>query len=299
MLKFAVHVMERKHFIKLLGIGFTMTTLASFKNILDSIPQEESKMPALFVGHGSPMNAFENNEFSRKWLALGQELPNPKLILCISAHWLTNGTFVTAMQSPKTIHDFGGFPKALFDAQYPAPGNPEFAKTISNLFSEKPIGLNTSWGLDHGTWSVLKQMFPKADIPVIQLSIDASKDENHHFELAKKLKELRKKGVLIIGSGNIVHNLGMIAWDKMNENFAFDWATEANENVKKFIQTEDYACLISFPNSGKASRLAIPTNDHYLPLLYAMAVREKSEKIEFFNDKAQAGSLTMTSVRIG
>lgn len=257
------------------------------------------KMPVLFLGHGSPMNAIEENEFVKGWRDLGKTITRPKAILCISAHWETNGTFVTAMEKPKTIHDFGGFPDELFAVQYPAPGSPEFAKETKKLITNTTVGLDDKWGLDHGAWSVIRPMFPNADVPVFQLSLDYNKPANYHYELAKQLSSLRNKGVLIIGSGNMVHNLGMIAWDKLNDSYAFDWAIEASTKMKDLILNGDHQPLINFKSQGKAFDLAIPTPDHFLPLLYSLALQEKNEKITLFNDKPVAGSLTMTSIKIG
>jgi 4,5-DOPA dioxygenase extradiol len=264
---------------------------ASFKNT--------PKMPVLFLGHGSPMNAIEENEFVKGFRNSVKGIPKPAAILCISAHWETKGTFVTAMQKPSTIHDFGGFPKALFDVQYPAPGSPELAQLTKSIVKKTTIGLDEKWGLDHGAWSVIKHMYPLADVPIIQMSLDYYQTPQYHYELAKELAVLRTKGVLIIGSGNMVHNLGMIAWDKMNaDNFAFDWAAEANDKMRKFILANDHKSLINFRSQGKAFDLAIPSPEHYLPLIYTLALKEENEKISFFNDKAVAGSLTMTSVKI-
>jgi 4,5-DOPA dioxygenase extradiol len=258
------------------------------------------QMPVLFVGHGSPMNAIEDNEFVQKWRELGKSLPKPGAILCISAHWETRGTLVTAMEKPMTIHDFGGFPEELFDVQYPAPGSPELAKETQRIIKKTEVGLDDKWGLDHGAWSVIKHLYPKADVPVIQLSMDYYQSAQYHYDLARELAPLRKKGVLIIGSGNMVHNLGLVSWEKMNEpGFGYDWAIEANEKMKNFILSNDHKALIDYKSQGRAFSLAIPTPDHFLPLLYALALKEENETLSFFNDKAVAGSLTMTSVRIG
>ncbi|MDD2983919.1 MAG: 4,5-DOPA dioxygenase extradiol [Crocinitomicaceae bacterium] len=258
-----------------------------------------SKMPVLFLGHGSPMNAIEDNDFVRTFKKLGTELQRPNAILCISAHWETKGTFVTAMQNPKTIHDFGGFPKELFDVQYPAPGSPELALETQKIIQKTEVGLDDKWGLDHGAWSVIKHLYPNADIPVIQMSIDYSQPASYHYELAKELSSLRQKGVLIIGSGNMVHNLRLVAWNKLNEQFAFDWALEANEKMKSYILNGDHQKLIDFRSQGKAFDLAIPTPEHYLPLIYALALKDEKEEITLFNDQSLAGSLSMTSVKIG
>ncbi|WP_455423513.1 4,5-DOPA-extradiol-dioxygenase [Aestuariibaculum suncheonense] len=256
------------------------------------------KMPVLFLGHGSPMNAIEENEFVQNFRKLGQELTKPNAILCISAHWETRGTFVTTMQNPPTIHDFGGFPQELFDVQYPAPGSPELAQETKKLITKTEVGLDKKWGLDHGAWSVIKHLYPNADIPVIQMSIDYTQSPKDHYELAQQLNKLRHKGVLIVGSGNMVHNLRMVAWNRLNEEYAYDWATEANEKMKTFILDNDHDSLINFRSQGKAFDLAIPTPEHYLPLLYTLALKEENEKVTLFNDKPVAGSLTMTSLKI-
>nr|WP_317195002.1 4,5-DOPA dioxygenase extradiol [Mariniflexile gromovii] len=256
------------------------------------------KTPVLFLGHGSPMNAIEENEFVASFRQLGKDLVKPNAILCISAHWETKGTFVTAMQNPPTIHDFGGFPQALFDVQYPAPGSPELAKETKSIITKTEVEFDDKWGLDHGAWSVIKHLYPNADIPVIQMSIDYSKPPQYHYELARELAALRQKGVLIIGSGNMVHNLRLVAWNKLNDTFAFDWATEANEKMKQYILDDNHQNLIHFRNEGKAFDLAIPTPEHYLPLIYTLALKEKNETVSIFNDKPVGGSLTMTSLKI-
>jgi 4,5-DOPA dioxygenase extradiol len=257
-------------------------------------------MPVLFVGHGSPMNAIEENEFVLEWRKLGQTIPFPKAVLCISAHWETNGTQVTAMVTPPTIHDFGGFPQELYRIQYPAPGSPELAGEIKNSISDREISLDLKWGLDHGAWSVIKNIYPQANVPVLEMSLNYKLTPESHFNLAKELAPLRKKGVLIIGSGNMVHNLRMIAWDHVNDpDFGFDWAKTANSLFKKHIIDGDFKDLINYNQLGKEVQMAVPTPDHYLPLLYALALKEKDEAVSFFNDKSVMGSLTMTSVRIG
>lgn len=277
-----------------------MASLQPFYNWTQSLNEEEDKHPVLFIGHGSPMNGIEDNEFSRTWTKYGKEIPKPKAVLVISAHWLTKGTHITAMEHPKTIHDFGGFPQALFDVQYPAPGNPSLAKATSKLVTSTTVGLDHDWGLDHGTWSVVKHMYPDADIPVLQLSIDYNQPPQYHYDLAKQLKALRNKGVLIIGSGNMVHNLRMISWEKMQEaNYGFDWAIEMNTIFKEKISKSDFQSLINYEKLGPAAKLAIPTPDHYYPLLYAMALQDNKDEISFFNDKMVGGSLNMTSVKWG
>jgi 4,5-DOPA dioxygenase extradiol len=257
-------------------------------------------MPALFIGHGSPMNGIEDNEFSMQWSILGKEIPRPAAVLVVSAHWLTRGTWITAMPNPRTIHDFGGFPQELFEVQYPAPGSPALAEFASDLISSVKIDLNHEWGLDHGTWTVVRHMYPEADIPVLQLSIDYYQNAEFHYKLGKELGELRKKGVLVIGSGNMVHNLRMVAWDRLKDpEFGFDWALEMNSIFKSKIDSKDHQDLINFQNLGSAGKLAIPTPDHYFPLLYLLGIQGEKDHISFFNDKAVGGSLTMTSVRFG
>ncbi len=271
-------------------------------NFLNKIVEPMSntvKMPVLFLGHGSPMNAIEENEFVTAFRNVALEIPKPNAILCISAHWETKGTFVTAMENPATIHDFGGFPKDLFDVQYPAPGSPDLAFETSKLITKAEVGLDDKWGLDHGAWSVIKHLYPDADIPIVQMSIDYSQTPQYHYELAQQIQSLRHKGILVIGSGNIVHNLRMLSWKHLNENFGFDWALEANEKMKQYILSGDHQPLIDFRSQGSAFDLAIPTPEHYLPLLYSLALKDEKDEVKLFNDKALAGSLTMTSVKIG
>ncbi|RZS95452.1 4,5-DOPA dioxygenase extradiol [Cecembia calidifontis] len=297
--------MDRKTFIKTLVPLLTAgpLTLAAMKlqelNKMTAPLGKTQKMPVLFLGHGSPMNAIEENEFVTGFRNVAKDIPKPQAILCVSAHWETKGTFVTAMQNPPTIHDFGGFPRELFEVQYPAPGSPDLAKETKSLISKTKVGLDDKWGLDHGAWSVIKHLYPNADIPVIQMSIDYRQTPLYHYELAREIKSLREKGVLVIGSGNMVHNLRMVDWRRLNETFGFDWAMEANERMKSYILDGNHRELVNFRSQGKAFDLAIPTPEHYLPLLYALALQEKNEEIKLFNDKAVAGSLTMTSVKIG
>ena len=258
------------------------------------------KMPVLFLGHGSPMNAIEENEFVIGFRNIAKTIPRPGAILCVSAHWETRGTFVTAMEKPETIHDFGGFPQALYDVQYPAPGSPELAKDTKSIVKKTEVGLDEKWGLDHGAWSVIKHMYPEADVPVIQMSLDYYQTPQLHYDLAKELAPLRKKGVLIVGSGNMVHNLGLVAWDKLSvSDYGFEWALEASDRMKRYILGNDHDQLIRYNSQGKVFELAIPTPEHYLPLLYALALKEENESVTLFNDKAVGGSLTMTSVVIG
>ncbi|WP_366926835.1 4,5-DOPA dioxygenase extradiol [Flavobacterium sp.] len=292
--------MNRIHFIKIITGGIIMSNVNSFYNWSSSLLEIDQKMPVLFIGHGSPMNAIEDNEFSKRWQQMGQEIPKPKAVIVVSAHWLTQGTAITAMSQPKTIHDFGGFPQALFDVQYPAPGDPNLANEIQKMVTNPSLVLDHEWGLDHGTWSVVKHMYPNADIPILQLSIDYHKPAMYHYELAKQLLSLRKKGVLIIGSGNMVHNLRMVAWNKLNEpEYGYDWALEMNTIFKQKISTGNHLDLIAYNKLNKSASLAIPTPDHYYPLLYILALQTNTDEVVFFNDKAVGGSLTMTSVKIG
>jgi 4,5-DOPA dioxygenase extradiol len=269
------------------------------KNLIES-GESTDLMPVLFVGHGSPMNAIEENEFVFKWRELGDSIPWPKAILCISAHWETHGTFITAMPRPSTIHDFGGFPKELYNVQYPAPGSPELAFEIKREVLSTSVGLDEKWGLDHGAWSVIKNIYPGANVPVVELSMDYNLTPQYHYELAKELVLFRRKGVLIIGSGNIVHNLRMISWEHANEpEYGFDWALLANDKFKRLILDNNYKDLINYQKLGREVQMAVPTPDHFIPLLYTLALKEEKESIEFFNDKPVMGSLSMTSMRIG
>jgi 4,5-DOPA dioxygenase extradiol len=253
------------------------------------------RMPVLFVGHGSPMNAIEDNEFSRAWTEAGKTLPRPKAILCVSAHWETSGSQVTAMDQPKTIYDFYGFPPELYAKTYPAPGSPQLAQRVVELVRPVEVQPDLSWGLDHGTWSVLARLFPQADVPVVQLSLDRGKSPQAHYDLGGQLKPLRDEGVLIVGSGNIVHNLGMIVW----EDTAFDWAVEFDAKVKRWILDEDHAAIIDYPKQGRAAALAINSAEHFKPLLYALGAGEPGEPVSFFAEKLWGGSLSMRSLRIG
>lgn len=276
-----------------------MTTLSAFNKFTNGLEKQEDLMPVLFIGHGSPMNGIEDNEFSERWTKMAKDIPTPAAVLVVSAHWFSKGTRITAMNFPKTIHDFGGFPQALSDVQYPAPGNPELAKETASLLHSAHVELDHDWGLDHGTWTVVRRMYPDANIPVLQLSIDYTKGPQYHFDLAKELYELRKKGVLIIGSGNMVHNLRMVSWEKINEaGYGYDWALNMNDKFKQLISDGNFKPLINYESLGAESRLAIPTPEHYLPLLYTLGLKGNKDNVSFFNDKAVAGSLTMTSVLI-
>jgi 4,5-DOPA dioxygenase extradiol len=291
--------MDRKKFLQslaLIPIAGAAMNLKHLHNLTEPLESTE-KMPVLFLGHGSPMNAIQENEFARGWRTVGQSLPKPDAILCVSAHWETKGTFVTAMEKPKTIHDFGGFPQELFDVQYPAPGSPALAQQTRDTITKTEVGLDQQWGLDHGCWSVVKHLYPQADVPVIQLSLDYTKAPQYHFELAKELAALRKKGVLIVGSGNMVHNLGVIDW--RNPEGGFDWAIEANTTMKELIAKGDYSQLIHYSSLGKAVQLSVPTPEHYLPLLYTLGLKEENDNLSFFNDKTVMGSISMTSIKVG
>ena len=252
-------------------------------------------MPALFVGHGSPMNAIEDNEFSHAWREAARQIPRPKAILCISAHWETHGTQITAMETPRTIHDFYGFPSPLFEKQYPAPGSPELASQVIKLLKGTSVLPDQSWGLDHGTWSVLCQMYPQADVPVVQLSLDRTIGAEYHYELGRQLLQLRREGVLLVGSGNIVHNLRMMVW----EDTAFDWAVKFDAYITKSILEHDHDSVIHYEKAGQAGMLSVNSAEHYLPLLYILGAGEKDEPVSFFADKLWGGSLSMRCVRIG
>ncbi|RNI32419.1 4,5-DOPA dioxygenase extradiol [Rufibacter immobilis] len=275
-----------------------MTTLSAFRKFTEDLTPQDYTMPVLFIGHGSPMNGIEDNEFSQRWKKMAQEIPVPKAVLVVSAHWFTRGTKITAMDFPQTIHDFGGFPRELFAVQYPAPGNAALAQETAELVKTAQVELDHDWGLDHGTWTIIRHMYPAANVPVLQLSIDYTKGPQYHYELAKELTALRKKGVLIVGSGNMVHNLRMVSWEMINGG-GYDWTHTINEKFKDLIQNRDHQPLIHYQTLGKEALLAIPTVEHYLPLLYTLGLQGKDEETSFFNDKMAGGSLTMTSVKIG
>jgi 4,5-DOPA dioxygenase extradiol len=291
--------MDRKTFLKIISLSSILIPnmdLKALNKITSSFALTET-MPLFFVGHGNPMNAIEENEFTKGWRSAANSSPKPNAILCISAHWETKGTYVTAMEKPRTIHDFGGFPKELFDVEYPAPGSPELAELAKNEIKSTDVGLDYNWGLDHGTWSVIKHFYPKADIPIIQLSLDYTKSAQYHYELASEMKNLREKGVMIVSSGNMVHNLRMVDW--RNPNGGFDWANEANDGMKKLIFSENIAKLTDITSQGESFKLSVPTPEHYNPLMYILGLKEKDEEISFFNDKTVMGSLSMTSIKIG
>jgi len=253
-------------------------------------------MPVIFLGHGSPMNAIEDSAFRRAWAGLGMRLPRPRAVLCVSAHWETRGAALTAAEQPETVHDFYGFPPALFAAQYPAPGDPELAQTAAKLLAPRGAQLDTRRGLDHGAWSVLLPMYPQADVPVVQLSLDSGEPAAFHYELALRLAPLRDQGVLILGSGNIVHNLRLLDCRRRD---GFDWAVRFDREVKARIQARDHEALTRYDEVGDDARRAVPTPEHYLPLLYVLALQNDHESIIFFNDQAVMGSISMTSLIIG
>lgn len=255
----------------------------------------QGRTPVLFVGHGSPMNAIEDNEFSRAWAKAGGSIPRPEGVLCISAHWETAGTLVTAAERPETIHDFYGFPRVLYDVRYPAAGSPALARLAEETVYTSRVRPDPDRGLDHGAWAVLCRMFPDAGIPVVQLSLDRTKPPAFHYRLGEELKSLRSRGILILCSGNIVHNLRVMAW----EGIAYDWAIEFDETVKRLILSGDHGAIVDYPALGRAARLSVPTNEHYLPLLYALALREKDEAVGFFAEKVTLGSVSMRSFRVG
>lgn len=282
----------------LLPIGAAAMKLNVLHQVTDRFGPTQ-RMPVLFLGHGNPMNAIDDNQFTRGFQQMAETLPKPRAILCISAHWETRGTFITSMPHPETIHDFGGFPQALFDVQYPAPGSPELAKETSELVTSVPIQLTEEWGLDHGCWTVVKFLYPNADVPIVEMSIDYTQPMSYHYALAKELSALRRKGVLIIGSGNTVHNLRMVAWDKMNTpGYGFDWANIANEKIRNFILDGNHQALVDYDKQGREMQLAVPTPEHFIPMLYTLGLQEKDEKATIFNDALIAGSLNMMSVKI-
>jgi 4,5-DOPA dioxygenase extradiol len=262
------------------------------------------KMPVLFIGHGSPMNIIQDNSYTRSLAALGKSLPRPKSILVISAHWLTPGTFVTCMERPRTIHDFYGFPEELYNIRYESPGSPDEARFVTESVQKVGVGCNSEWGLDHASWAVLKHMYPHADVPVFEISLDYSfnawhpKPIQYHYDLAKELAGLRKRGVLIMGSGNIVHNLSMIDFENTDAK-AFDWAREFDEQVKKNLLAGNHKDLIHYGNMGKAATIAVPTFDHYLPMIYAIALQDKNEPLTFIHEGFQNASISMRCFQIG
>ncbi len=294
--------MKRRHFLNIIATAGAMHTLSDLKGFTASLSRQNATMPVLFVGHGSPTNGIEDNEFTRRWKQMAQSIPVPEAVLVISAHWLTKGTAVTAMEHPRTIHDFGGFSKELYEVEYPAPGSTSWAQETASLIRQTSVALDHDWGLDHGAWSVVKQMYPEAKIPVLQLSIDYQQPAQYHYDLGKELAALRKRGVLILASGNMVHNLGRIrlpsgGFSAINEPYGFDWAIEMNELFKKHIRSGNHDALIRYDRLGAAAKLAVPTPDHYYPLMYVLGLQARTDEPEIFNDQLIAGSLSMTSVK--
>ena len=288
--------MNRRTFLQQTGLGLAGLTMGNtMSHSFAAEQQAKNLMPVLFVGHGTPMNALEDSEFSRAWMAMVPSSPNPKAILAISAHWETEGAAVTAMPKPRTIHDFYGFPPELFAVQYPAPGSPELARRIHEMLGREHIELDHEWGLDHGTWSVLVRMFPKATIPVVQLSLDRKRSSAEHYALAGQLAALRAEGVLIFCSGNIVHNLRLLDWSGKPA----EWAVAFDRTVKMLIEKRDHAALVAYNTLGPDSCRAIPTAEHYLPMLYALALRGAAEPLKFFAEGISLGSLSMRSFQIG
>jgi 4,5-DOPA dioxygenase extradiol len=257
-----------------------------------------TRMPVVFFGHGNPMNALVRNGWSEAWAAIGTAVPRPRAVLCISAHWYLPGTFVTAMQAPRTIHDFGGFPQALYQVQYPAPGDPELARRVQEMLAPLPVGRDESWGLDHGTWSVFCHVYPDAGVPIVQLSIDETQPAAFHFELGKKLAPLRDEGVLIAGSGNLVHNLRKYAWGRHMPD-PYDWALRFEARVMELVLAGEYKALVDYEKLGQDAWLSIPTPDHYLPLLYVLATSRQGDAVIFPVGGIDGGSLSMLTVRIG
>jgi 4,5-DOPA dioxygenase extradiol len=291
--------MRRDRFLKTLAVVPLLGTLARLKGFASGLPYTPP-MPVLFLGHGSPMNAIEENDFVRGFREVAARIPRPRGIVCVSAHWETRGTRVTAMPQPRTIHDFRGFPPELYAVQYPALGDPLLAGEVRDLARKTLIEDDHAWGLDHGAWSVLRHLYPEADIPVVQLSLDTQLDPAGHLALAAELRALRERGVLIVGSGNIVHNLGLVAWDKLHvDGYAYGWAEEARTTINELILNGDTGSLATIRSRGKAYALAIPTPEHYLPLLYTMGLRTERDDVRLFNDAHVGGSLTMTSVVVG
>jgi 4,5-DOPA dioxygenase extradiol len=255
-------------------------------------------LPSIFFGHGNPMNALAHNAYTQAWAGIGRAVERPKAILAISAHWFVPETGVTVTTAPRTIHDFGGFPRELYQVQYPAPGDPELARRVQKLLAPLPVALDESWGLDHGTWSVLRHVYPKADVPIVQLSIDERQPAPFHYELGKRLAPLRDEGVLIVGSGNLVHNLQTYAWGKHIVD-PYDWAVRFEQQAREMLLAEEHKPLVDYEKLGGDALLSIPTPDHFLPLLYVIATRQQGEKISFPVEGVDGGSVSMLSVRVG
>ncbi len=255
-------------------------------------------LPAIFFGHGNPMNALLNNRYTETWAIIGKQTPKPKAILSISAHWFVPETGVTISTAPKTIHDFGGFPRELYEVLYPAPGDPDLARRVQTMLAPFPVKLDNSWGLDHGTWSVLRHVYPDADVPVVQLSIDETQPPSFHFEIGRKLAPLRDEGILIVGSGNLVHNLHAYAWGRHMPD-PYDWAIRFETAAKEMMIAGEYKPLIDYEKLGREAILSIPTPDHYLPLLYVIATRQQGELITFPIEGVDGGSISMLTAQVG
>lgn len=255
-------------------------------------------MPSIFFGHGNPMNTLAGNSWTDGWAAIGKEIPRPRAVLCVSAHWYIPDTMVTAMPSPRTIHDFGGFPRELFEFKYPAPGDPELASRVRSLLAPVSVDLDLRWGLDHGTWSVLCHVFPDADVPVVQLSIDETQPAPFHYEVGKRLAPLRDEGVLVIGSGNLVHNLHTYAWGQ-HKLEPFDWAVRFEQRARELLLAGQDEPIINYESIGRDAMLSVPTPDHYLPLLYVIALRREGEQVSFPVEGVDGGSVSMLTVKIG
>lgn len=256
------------------------------------------RMPTIFFGHGNPMHAIQRNEYTDGWSKLGRELPRPNAVVCISAHWYPPATLVTAMERPRTIHDFGGFPRALFEVEYPAPGAPELAARIQSLLAPVAVGLDQRWGLDHGTWSVLTHVFPDADVPVLQVSIDETQPAQFHYDLGRRLAPLRDEGVLVIGSGNLVHNLHTYAWGRHAQE-PFDWAVRFENKARECISNGNHQPLIDYETLGRDAQLSAPTPDHYLPLLYILGAQQSDDAVRFPVEGVDGGSISMLTVQLG
>jgi 4,5-DOPA dioxygenase extradiol len=291
--------MERKQFLKLLTLfPFIPTAMKinELENITNSFSTSE-KLPLLFIGHGHPMNALFDNDFTQTLTKIGNSIEKPNAIIVVSAHWETNGTFISVNPQPKAIYDFGGFDERLFSIKYEPKGHPEFAKQLIEAAPQYNITTDNLFGLDHGAWTVLKYLYPKADVPVFQMSIDYTKPAEYHFELAKALKKMREKGILIIGSGNIVHNLGILDWQNIDAK-PFDWAVEFDELVKEKLNQQDFKSLVNYQQFGKLSKLAIPSNDHYLPLMYTLGLADKTEEVKYLFEGYQYGSVSMRCFQV-
>ena len=287
--------MDRKDFFKTVSLIMATPIITKAENVITELTKADAtiKMPVIFIGHGNPMNALYDNNFTKTLSGIQKNISKPKAILVVSAHWLTSGSFVSVNPTPKTIYDFGGFPDELFKVKYEPKGAPELANEIKDKVTYAKVGADETMGLDHGAWTVLKHMYPNADIPTFEFSIDYSKPASYHYELAKQLNFLRDKGVLIIGSGNIVHNLGMVDWK--NQTSGYDWANEFDNTVKNLLDKGDDKSLINYQTLGKSALLSIPTNDHYLPMIYTLGLKREKENIYYLYDGMEMGSISMRS----